>query len=217
MSNSTESSKCHGSGAPPDTLPPGAILAGGASRRMGATKALTNLGGRTLLDRVIDGIASQVSSLIIVGGPPDWAEERGLTYRPDRPAGGRGPLAGVLAAMDRAREITPGSDFIFVTATDMPFLPPDLVSRLMTASRKGLPVMPRYGGRLQPLAALWPLEMREKLETGLDDGTTGSMMDLYQKTGFTDVSYDDVQSDPFFNVNTPDDLSLAERRIAACR
>lgn len=215
MSNSTESSKKSASGSPPDNRPVGAILAGGASRRMGAEKALTSLGGKPLLDRVIDAIADQVSTLVITGGPAGRADHRGLAHRPDRPTGGRGPLAGLLAALDYARDIGSGSEFVLAVATDMPFLPGDLVSRLMAEGHRGLPVLPRYAGRLQPLAALWPLGLRDELAAGLDEGSIRSMKDFYKRSGFIDVGYDDAPLDPFFNVNTPDDLSLAERRIAA--
>lgn len=214
MSNTTESSQGSASGNPPDTLPVGAILAGGASRRMGVEKSLTYLAGKALLDRVIESVAGQVSTLILVGGPVDWAEDRGLVHRPDRPAGGRGPLAGLLAAFDYAEDVGSGSDFVFLTATDMPFLPADLVSRLTEASQQGLPVIPQYSGQIQPLAALWPRNLRDGLAAALNDGTASSMKDLYKISGFVDISYEDAPSDPFFNVNTPEDLSLAERRIA---
>lgn len=207
MSNSTGSSRNSVSG----NLPLGAILAGGASRRMGEAKALTRLGGKPLLDRVVESIAPQVSSVVIVGGPPEWAEQRGLDHRADAIAGGRGPLAGLLAAMDYAAQIKSNSDFVFVTATDMPFLPPDLVSRLLEDSDKGLPVIPRSGNRLQPLAALWPRDMHSKIASGLRGKSVESMKDLYQDTGFQEVSFETVPLDPFFNVNTPEDLGVAER------
>ncbi len=207
MSNSTESPQKPVS----DNLPVGAILAGGASRRMGEAKALTSLGGKPLLDRVVENIAPQVSSVAIIGGPPVWAEQRGLDHRVDAIAGGRGPLAGLLAAMDYAAQIKSSSDFVFVTATDMPFLPPDLVSRLLEESGRGLPVIPRSGNRLQPLAALWPRDMHSKITSGLKEKSIESMKDVYQDTGFQQVSFETVPLDPFFNVNTPEDLGIAER------
>ena len=207
MSNSTESPQKPVS----DNLPVGAILAGGASRRMGEAKALTSLGGKPLLDRVVESIAPQVSSVAIIGGPPVWAEQRGLDHRADAIAGGRGPLAGLLAAMDYATQIKSNSDFVFVTATDMPFLPPDLVSRLLEESDNGLPVIPRSGNRLQPLAALWPRDMHSKITSGLRGKSVESMKDLYQGTGFQEVGFETVPLDPFFNVNTPEDLGVAER------
>lgn len=207
MSNSTGSSRNSVS----DNLPVGAILAGGASRRMGEAKAMMRLGGKPLLERVVERIALQVSSVVVVGGPPVWAEHRGLDYRADAIAGGRGPLAGLLAAMDFAEQTRSNSDFVFVAATDMPFLPPDLVSRLLEESDKGLPVIPRSGNRLQPLAALWPRDIHNKITSGLRGKSIESMKDLYQDTGFREVSFETGPLDPFFNVNTPEDLGVAER------
>ena len=211
MSNSTGSHE----GFVSDNPPLGAVLAGGASRRMGEAKAMTRLGGRPLLDRAVERIAPQVSAMVIVGGPAAWAERLGVDHRADAIAGGRGPLAGLLAAMDYATQIRSNSDFVLVTATDMPFLPADLVSRLLGESARGLPVIPRYGNRLQPLAALWPRDMREKIESGLKDNSHESMKDLYQATGFQEVSYEAAPLDPFFNVNTPEDLATAELRLGA--
>lgn len=211
MSNSTGSPERLVS----DNLPVGAVLAGGASRRMGEAKAMTRLGGKSLLDRVVDGIAPQVSAMVIVGGPAAWAERLGVDYRADAIAGGRGPLAGLLAAMDYAAQIRSNSEFVLVTATDMPFLPADLVSRLLCESDRGLPVIPRSGNRLQPLAALWPRDIRGRVASGLKDNSHESMKDLYQATGFQEVSYEAAPLDPFFNVNTPEDLAVAELRVGA--
>lgn len=199
----------------PDSQPIGAILSGGSSRRMGEDKAMIKLGGRPLLDRVVDSLMQQVSSLVIVGGPAEWAGDRGLDYRPDAVTGGRGPLAGLLAAFNYASDIKSGSEYVFVTATDMPFLPSSLVARLGDACLKGRPVLPRSGGRLQPLAALWPRGLCEKLAAGLRDESMESMKDLYANSDFVEVNFDAGPPDPFFNLNTPEDLVAAERRLGS--
>lgn len=192
-------------------LPSGVILAGGGSRRMGQDKALLPIAKHTLLDVVIECTKCQLYSLAIAGGPETWAKHRGVTHLVDAVSGGRGPLAGLIAAMDFAAQSGSQSSFVFVTATDMPFLPADLVARLAEGSGKGLPVIPRYEGRLQPLAALWPIDMRDKIALGLKDKSAESLKDVFQASGFTEAVFESEEVDPFFNVNTPQDMEKVRR------
>lgn len=105
---------------------------------MGQDKSLLKVGVQTLLDVVIDRTTDQVFSLALAGGPEAWARDRGVDHVPDAVSGGRGPLAGLVAAMDFAAQSGSQSRFVFVTATDMPFLPADLVARLLKECGQGL-------------------------------------------------------------------------------
>lgn len=192
-------------------LPAGAILAGGRSRRMGQDKAALKAGEHTLLDLVIERVSRQLFDLTIVGGQEVWAQGRGVNYSADAVSGGRGPLAGLVAAMDFAAQSGSQSPFVFVTAIDMPFLPFDLVAKLVDESRDDLPVIPRYEDRLQPLAALWPTSLRDEIASGLQDNSARSMKDIYQASGHTQVAFETEVVDPFFNVNTPEDLEKVRR------
>lgn len=199
-------------------LPVGAILAGGRSRRMGEDKAELGVGTKTLLEIVLERVQGQVASVVLVGGPEDRARARGLSYVADAEPGGRGPLAGIAAAMGHALNAEPargsGPAFVFVTAIDMPLLPSDLVKRLLAGSRPGLPVIPEYQGQLQPLAALWPLSLHKQIIEGLSDGSAASLKDIYLAAGYTAVRFDDEPVDPFFNVNTPSDLEVIRRHLS---
>lgn len=214
MSNSPDVADMTPAPMVPEDLPSGVILAGGGSRRMGQDKALLNIGAQTLLDVVVMRTTDQLFSLALAGGPEAWARARGLDYVADAVSGGRGPLAGLVAAMDFAAQSGSRSRFVFVTATDMPFLPTDLVARLAKECGKGLPVIPRYEGRLQPLAALWPNDLRDKIASGLKDNSARSMKDVYEASGFVDVAIETEDIDPFFNVNTPEDLEKVRQILA---
>jgi molybdopterin-guanine dinucleotide biosynthesis protein A len=222
MSNSPDGTA---STAEKSALPVGAILVGGRSRRMGKDKAQLSVGTKTLLEFVLDRIQGQVASVVLVGGPEDRAGVRGLSYVADAEPGGRGPLAGIAAAMGHARNHAQnralnaeaakdsGSPFVFVTATDMPLLPSNLVTRLLARARPGLPAIPEYQGRLQPLAALWPLSLHKQIAEGLSDGSLASLKDIYRAAGYTAVRFDDEPVDPFFNVNTPSDLDVIRHHL----
>src|SRR5690348_16679006 len=111
----------------------GVLLAGGQSRRMGGgDKALRMLGRQTLLDRVIDRVRPQVAALVLnANGDPARFARFDLPVVADSIADFAGPLAGVLAGLDWAAANRPDCSLVASVATDAPFLPMDLVGRLV--------------------------------------------------------------------------------------
>src|SRR5436190_5992522 len=111
----------------------GLLLAGGLSRRMGGgDKALRLLGGRTLLDHVIDRLRPQVAALVLnANGDPARFARFGLPVVADSVPDFAGPLAGILAGLDWTAANRPDCPLVVSLATDAPFLPPDLVARLV--------------------------------------------------------------------------------------
>lgn len=195
----------------------GAILAGGGSRRMGCPKHTLPLFGRSLLERVADRLRPQVGELVVVGDHDDWVATTPLTRLPDAVPGGKGPLAGLLAALDHASQ--GGMSHVLLVATDMPFLPMDLAERLLPQVDNVRPVVPLYEGRLQPVAALWPAGLAQKIRQGLQGPTEarfpqGSFRDLWAAVPPLEVPWPTEARDPFFNINTPEDLARAEALLA---
>ena len=135
----------------------GLLLAGGQSRRMGGgDKALRLLGGISLLDRVIARLRPQVEALVLnANGDPARFAGFGLPVVADSVPDFAGPLAGVLAGLDWAAAHRPDCEFVVSVATDAPFLPHDLVARLVRgAQTRPAPISPaplRAGGRTRCL------------------------------------------------------------------
>ena len=117
----------------PKTL--GALLAGGLARRMGGgDKALRTIGGRTILERVLERFAPQCDGLILnANGDPARFAALDLPVVADTITGFAGPLAGILAALEWAAEHRPDCEWVASIAADTPFLPGDLVARLHEA------------------------------------------------------------------------------------
>ncbi|TCO71156.1 molybdenum cofactor guanylyltransferase MobA [Rhodovulum euryhalinum] len=185
----------------------GVILAGGRGRRLGgADKALVRLAGETLLVRVAARFAPQVAALALsANGPASAYAAAGLPVLPDAPPDDRGPLAGVLAGLDWAA--AEGAEALATVAVDTPFLPLDLVARLVDS---GAPLaMAESGGRRHPTAALWPVAVRQALSAALDRGDR-RLGDVAESLGAVAVAVDGDGIDPFFNINTAEDLALAE-------
>lgn len=181
------------------TRPPAVILAGGLSRRMGADKATVQLGGQSLLDHVIARLAPQVPQ-VAVNAPAPLAD---LPHVPDPVAGRLGPLAGVLGAMLWARGL--GYDRVLTAPVDTPFLPRDLVARL--AAHDAMVIA--RSERAHPVIGLWPVSLAEALRQQIDAGAR--RIGLFAAEA-AQVAWD-TRPDPFFNVNTPEDLRQAHARL----
>ncbi|SHH66197.1 molybdenum cofactor guanylyltransferase MobA [Marivita hallyeonensis] len=206
------------------TKPVGVILAGGLATRMGGgDKALRTVGGKTLLQRVIDRLAPQVAGMALnANGDPARFEAFGLPVLPDSISGFPGPLAGVLAGLDWAAE--QGADRIVTVAGDTPFFPDTLVARLedtargmahplvLAATPRGeekTKSMSKSGLIRHPTFGLWPVALREDLRTALQDGIKKVVI-WTEKHGGREAVFPTEGGDPFFNVNTPEDLETAE-------
>lgn len=192
--------------------PLGVILAGGQARRMGGgDKGALVIGGRSMLDRVIDRLGPQVDALVLnANGDADRFAEYGLPVIPDTLADYPGPLAGVLAGMQHAAG--QGYTHIATAAADTPFFPPDLVARLTrAAARAGTPIAlagTQEDGRTSrhPTFGLWPVDLRADLQAALEGGLRKVVL-WTDKHGAATAAFDDHA---FFNVNTPEDLTRAE-------
>jgi molybdopterin-guanine dinucleotide biosynthesis protein A len=179
----------------------GVILAGGTGRRMGgADKALLPFGGSTLIAHAIARFAPQVERLAIsANGDPARFAVFDLPVLPDDVA--MGPLSGVLAALDWAGR----ADAIVSMAVDTPFVPGDLVPRLLEG---GMPAMATSGGNDHPTAALWPIALRGPLRDFLASGAKARVRDFLGAHGVVRVTFPDEIA--FRNINTPADLAAAE-------
>src|SRR6187399_1776172 len=142
----------------------GLLLAGGLSRRMGGgDKALRPLGGRTLIDHVIDRIAPQVAGLVLnANGDPDRFAAFGLPVVGDSIPDFAGPLAGILAGLDWAAKHKPEMAWLVSVPGDCPFLPRDLVRCLHHARlEQAMPLAcAKSGNWRHPVAALWRVDLR---------------------------------------------------------
>ena len=204
----------------------GLLLAGGQSRRMGGgDKSLRPLGGRLLLDRVIERIRPQVDELVLnANGDPVRFARFGLPVVADSVPDYAGPLAGVLAGLDWAAENRPDCRLVASVPTDAPFLPDDLVARMVQGMETaGVElVCAESGGQPHPVVGLWPVRLREELrralaEEGLRkvDRWTGRYR--FATVPFEKVGRPDFGIDPFFNANHPDDFAAAEQLLAMGR
>ncbi len=198
--------------------PFGLILAGGLARRMGGgDKARITIGGKTILDRVLATMTPQCGRLIInANGDPARFADTKLPVVADSIPDFAGPLAGILAGLDWAAAHAPDVTDLASVPGDCPFLPSDLVQRLATARAEAKTPLAcaRSGDWRHPVVGLWPVALREDLRQALMVEGLHKIEIWTARHGVAIADWPVEPVDPFFNVNTPEDVAAAERVAA---
>lgn len=201
----------------PEARIAGVILAGGRSSRMGGgDKCLLDLHGQPILQHVIVRMSMQTEAVALnANGDSARFSQFGLPVLADSIDGFAGPLAGVLAGMDWAAQN--GFSHIVSVAADSPFFPLRLVTGLRFACEaSGKPMAmahsprPEGGYFRQPTFALYSVKQRENLRIALKGGIR-KIIQWAEPLGCAAIVFHGFGDDPFFNINTPEDLAQAER------
>ncbi len=183
----------------------------------GGDKCLRPLAGRPLLAHVIDAVAGQAAALVLnANGDPTRFSAFELPVAPDVLPGNAGPLVGVLTGLDWAAEHRPELDWIATVPTDAPFLPRDLVAKMLSAVEAEGTEMATVSsnGRHHPVVGLWPVALRQQLRAALVEEGVRKVDVWTARYGQSVVAFDAVPVDPFFNANRPEDLEAAAREAA---
>jgi molybdopterin-guanine dinucleotide biosynthesis protein A len=183
----------------------------------GGDKCLRPLGGRPLLAHVIERARPQVAALVLnANGDPARFAAFDLPVVADSVPGFAGPLAGILAGLDWAARHRPTDPWMLSIATDTPFFPDALATRLLDAAKaqNARLACAASGGRSHPVFGLWPVALREELRDALlREGLR--KIDLWTaRYPLATVEFPTTPVDPFFNANRPDDLTQAERLLS---
>ncbi len=196
----------------------GVLLAGGRATRMGGgDKCLRRLAGRPILAQVIERVRPQVSVLLLnANGDPARFHGFGLPVQGDVIEDFAGPLAGILTGLEWVGTHVPGCRWVASFPTDAPFLPGDLVRRLLAAVESEAADMAcaTSGGRTHPVFALWPTRIKEALRRAMVEEEMRIIKrwtDRY-KVALVDFACDSF--DPFFNINRPENMAEAETLLA---
>lgn len=193
--------------APPEVTT--VILAGGLGRRIGGDKGLQSLQGLALIEWVLGTVGSQSAEVLLnVNGEHGAYARFGRRIIADETPGWAGPLAGLQSALRHARH-----DWVMCVPCDTPFLPDDLIARLLAAAGTDAAeaAVAVAGEKRQPTIALYHKNVLPGLDAYLAAG--GRRIKDWQDTlHLSEVVFDNV--DAFININSLDDLSQVNR-IAA--
>jgi molybdopterin-guanine dinucleotide biosynthesis protein A len=186
----------------------GVIQAGGKSTRMGGRpKALLDLGGRRIIERVVDAVAPVLGDPLIVTNTPELYAFLGLPMvadvHPDH-----GSLGGIYSGL-----VAAAGEAAFTVACDMPFLHPDLVRLVVERAPLGDVVIPRVGEQLETMHACYAKRCLPHMQERLAAGRF-RIVGFFEHVRVVEVSEEDLRAyrDPavaFMNVNTPEELDRA--------
>ena len=189
------------------------IQAGGRSTRMGGRpKALMELGGRRIIERVLAALTPVVDDVMLVTNTPELYAFLGLPMVADVYAD-HGSLGGIYSGLKAA-----SGDAAFTVACDMPFLHPDIVRLVVERAGQGDVVIPRVGHQLEPLHAVYAKACLPYLEERLLARQL-KIVEFLERVRVVEVAEADVARfrEPrvaFMNVNTPEELAQAEALAA---
>lgn len=185
----------------------GAVLAGGASRRLGRDKAAEYVGNVRLVERAVLALSSACDPVVVVSSRPDTPTGPWRSI-PDLRAG-CGPLAGMEAALAHALAL--GREGVFVLACDLPLVDGEVVARIVAASTDTRACVPSRQGDpdFEPLAGVYSVGCLPDVRRLLDEGIRSARR-LFEDVGGVTIS---VSDDAFLNVNTETDLERAEARL----
>ena len=178
------------------------ILAGGQGSRMGGDKALRDLRGLPLIEWVIGAIMPQGTEILISANDNQAAlSDFGYPVISDYLPGYAGPLAGLQAAMLHA-----SGEWVASVPCDTPFLPDDLIARLLAAAASAEAAVAVVNGRRQPAIAVYRKSVLPKLNAYLDSGErkVSGWLDLLQ---VGEAVFDEAEA--FVNINSLEDLDAA--------
>jgi molybdopterin-guanine dinucleotide biosynthesis protein A len=172
-------------------------------------KALVTIGGESLISRIHRLLTSLFGEVLVVSGNGEFIPDMpGATIVADEIAG-IGPIGGLITALKHMK-----NDRAFCVACDMPFLDIDLIQHLVSLSDSREAVVPCVGRQIEPLHAVYSracLEIAEERIKRRQYSLTGLILAL--NTRYVDIPVG-PESLPLFNINTPQDLALAERIYA---
>lgn len=185
----------------------GVILAAGRSSRMGeSNKVQSQLAGRALLDHVRDRLEPQVDQLIVNGDSAICGEAAVV----DVIDGAKGPLVGLYSAL--ISEQLSAAEFLMMVPCDGPFIPTNLVAELYREIQLADADIAcvRYGGVAQPTFSLWHKRVTPAVEQALLVKKQGGFKPLLASLNSRYLDWPEQVVNPFFNINTQDDLAEAE-------
>jgi molybdopterin-guanine dinucleotide biosynthesis protein A len=182
--------------------PIGVVLAGGAGRRMGGSKATVELRGRPLISYPLAALQAALHDVAVIARadtPLPNLSRVTVWIEPEAP---RHPLLGIIRALGFA-----DGRAVLACAGDLPFVTPELVDRIVRTDAGGAPaVVPTCNGAMEPLLALYLPEALAPLARSSQVPDV-PLRDAVAALGPRLLELDDVA--PFFNVNSPDDLLQA--------
>jgi molybdopterin-guanine dinucleotide biosynthesis protein A len=192
----------------------GTILAGGQSKRMGKDKLFLELNNKKLIEHTLDKVKKYLKKIIIITNQDNkFFFENNLITVKDCIEGQLGPLVGILTAMKWAKENLKKCSWIATFPCDTPFFPESIIKSFIEESEKkeSLILSASSHGRKHNIFGLWSLDLYDKLKDDLINKKVRKVQDWTEKNKIKNLEFEFKDYDPFFNINTKEDLEFAKK------
>jgi len=192
----------------------GAILAGGQSKRMGKDKLFLEFNNKKLIEHTIDKVKKYFKKVIIITNQDnEFFSKNNLTTVKDCIDGQLGPLVGILTAMKWAKENLSKCSWIVTFPCDTPFFPESIIESFIKESEKkeSLILCASSHGSKHNIFGLWSLDLYDKLKEDLTNNKVRKVQDWTEKNKIKNLEFKFKDYDPFFNINTEEDLEFAKK------
>ena len=192
----------------------GAILAGGQSKRMGKDKLFLELNNKKLIEHTTDKVKKYLKKIIIITNQDnEFFFKNNLITVKDCIEGQLGPLVGILTAMKWAKENMIGCSWVATFPCDTPFFPETIIENFIQESKKkeSLILCASSHGRKHNIFGLWSLDLYDKLKDDLINKKIRKVQDWTEKNKIKNLEFKFKDYDPFFNINTKEDLEFAKK------
>ena len=194
----------------------GVILAGGQSKRMGKDKLFLELNNKKLIEHTIDKVKKNLKKFIVITNQNnEFFSQNNLTIVKDCIQGQLGPLVGILSGMKWAKENSDKYSWIATFPCDTPFYPESVNKTINEESEKkeSLILCATSHGRKHNIFGLWSLDLYDKLKDDLINKKIRKVQDWTKKNKIKNLEFKFKNYDPFFNINTEEDLETAKKLI----
>ena len=192
----------------------GTVLAGGKSQRFGEDKSQVKLNGKLLIDYILSEIIDEFKEILIVSNNQiKYKNYKNISLINDLKKD-QGPLGGVLSAMKWAKEKNDKYKWISTFPVDTPFFKKDILQKFLSEidSEESKLFFIKSNNTRHNIFGIWSIDLMKKLEHDLNEGQR--KVEVWANSvGVKVINMEFINKDPFFNINTKEDLEKAKEKI----
>ena len=188
------------------------ILAGGESKRFGGgLKTLSKINNKSIFNRILEKLKkNEIEILINANQSHEEFIRSNLPIINDKKKGFLGPLAGIHSSISWCIKEYKDKEFVFTVPSDTPFLPENLLEKFCNKLEKNVHILvARSNNKVHPVISMWNVNLLNSLEKELSLKNR-KIMTWVERHNFDYVDFNYKTFDPFFNINTTNDLKSAE-------
>ena len=192
----------------------GTVLAGGKSQRFGEDKSQVKLDGKLLIDFILSEIVDEFKEILIVtNNQIAFQKSKKISTIKDFKKG-QGPLGGVLSAMKWAKEKNSNYKWISTFPVDTPFFKKEILKKFLSEINieESKLFFIKSNNTIHNIFRMWSIDLMKKLEEDLNKGHK-KVETWANSIGAKIINMEFMYEDPFFNINTKDDLEIAKKKI----